>query len=626
MEIAIPLVVLAGTYIIANDDKKQGNKIKEGIDSTLKTSASTPTSSMQTSSQQNNSSDSSQTTDKNEIGGGRLNKPTNWPTQSKNIMPNEIYANNTYTNSNQTTDAYFIDAQRKIQQFNPPGSVANSSSPQMSLTGNVIDTNSFKHNNMVPFFGGKVKGCGADFNCRESRLDSMQGAGSQHITKKEQPMLFKPEKNLSNLSGAPNVNDFRQSRVNTSMKISNTLPWKQEKVGPGLNVGYNTKSVGGLNAGCGSRNDWLPKSVDDLRVKTNPKNSYSLSGYEGHGASRIKNALTTETHGKIEKNRPDTYYANGPDRWLTTTGANTKHTNQSQQMVQDTNRHNDEFSYFGASSGEKDAPTSRGNYSAPKRTNLPCAPIAPPNATNQNSGELNDYNKKSFENVHNNRSTNSQETVFGGLKGTVSALMAPVLDVLKPTRKEETIENARITGYVGGQVSQAPVFNPADRTKTTNREMTEGKLAGNHLHVTGQQHGGYHVTQPVLKGGQRTSTNTTYTGNAMAADAAAQRSYEAEYRQHNNTYKGNINRPNHGGMQVFNNSYNATIYKSANEYDRQPGHAAAPNSIPSTTTYGKLNGPEYNPRQSSVDENRIDASLLSAFKQNPYTQSLQSWA
>ena len=620
MEIAIPLVVLAGTYIIANDDKKRNHNVREGIDDTL---TSTDT---QSASESIDFTKSIQPTAKVTMLGGTLEKPSNWPVSNPEIKPTDIYSTNTYKNPNQTTDAYFQNASGKIQQFNPPGSVANSATPQISLTGDMIDASAFKHNNMVPFFGGKIKGTGPDFNCRESRLDSMQGAGSQNITKKEQATLFKPEKNLSHLSGTPNINDFRQSRVNTSMKIANVLPWQQEKVGPGLNVGYNTKSTGGLNAGCGSRNDWLPKNVDELRTKTNPKNSYSLSGYEGHGSSRIKNPVTVETHGKIEQYKPDTYYANGPDRWFTTTGVNIAQTNQAQQMVQDTNRHNTPFSYFGASSGEKDAPTARGNHSAPKRTNLPAAPLAPPKAISQNVGDLDDYNKKSFGNIHNNRSTSSQETVFGSIKGTVSALMTPVIDVLKPTKKEETIENARISGHVGGQVSQAPIFNPADRTKTTNREMTESKLAGNYLQPKKQQHGGYHVITPVLKGGQRTTTTTNYTGNAMAADAAAQRSYEAEYRQHNNIYKENESRPNPGGMQVFNNSCNATINKEAATYDRQPGHAAAPNSIPSTTTFGKLNGPEYNPRQSSVDENRIDSSLLNAFKQNPYTQSLQSWA
>ena len=422
------------------------------------------------------------------------------------------------------------------------------------------------------------------------------------------------------------MNDFRQSRVNTSLKRSNVLPWKQEKIGPGLNAGYNTEASGGLNAGMGARGNWLPKTVDDLRVETNPKQSYDLRGYEGHGVSSIKNPTTADTHGKIEKYRPDTYYANGPDRWLTTTAGQLAPTNQSEQMIQDTNRHNKPFSYFGASSGEKDAPTARGNYSAPKRTNLPSAPIAPPTATSQNSGELDDYNIKSFENAHNNRSTIKHDTIFGNIKGTVSALMTPVIDILKPTKKEETIDNVRITGHVGGIVPQTPMFNPGDRTKTTNREMTESKLAGNYLHVKGNQQGGYHVAQPFMKGGQRTSTSTTYIGNAMASDSAAQRSYEAEYRQHNNTYKCNINRPNHGGMQVFNNSQNITINKEDAKFKRSAGHMVGPNTIPSTETYGKLNGPEYNHKQACTSESRMDPAMLSAFKQNPYTQSLQSWA
>ena len=109
-----------------------------------------------------------------------------------------------------------------------------------------------------------------------------------------------------------------QSRVNSSMKISNVLPWKQEQVGPGLNKGFTANASGGLNSGMESRNNWLPKNVDDLRVKTNPKSSYNLTGYEGHAVSSIKNASTSESQGQVEKYRPDTYYVNGPDRWFTT--------------------------------------------------------------------------------------------------------------------------------------------------------------------------------------------------------------------------------------------------------------------------------------------------------------------
>ena len=41
-------------------------------------------------------------------------------------------------------------------------------------------------------------------------------------------------------------------------------------------------------------------------------------------------------------------------------------------------------------------------------------------------------------------------------------------------------------------------------------------------------------------------------------------------------------------------------------------------------TYGKLNAPSYN--NPKFDQQRIEPDLLNAFKENPYTQSLSSWA
>ena len=96
-------------------------------------------------------------------------------------------------------------------------------------------------------------------------------------------------------------------------------------------------------------------------------------------------------------------------------------------------------------------------------------------------------------------------------------------------------------------------------------------------------------------------------------------------RQHNND-KTQESGPNPGGMQMFNNSHNVTISKSVNKYNRHPGHMNGSNAIPSVSTYGKLNGPEYSSTQTHQDTTRIEPSLLSAFKENPYTQSLQSWA
>ena len=48
------------------------------------------------------------------------------------------------------------------------------------------------------------------------------------------------------------------------------------------------------------------------------------------------------------------------------------------------------------------------------------------------------------------------------------------------------------------------------------------------------------------------------------------------------------------------------------------------NTIPSKETYGKLNATSYN--NPEFDKQRIEPDLLNAFKENPYTQSLSSWA
>ena len=55
-----------------------------------------------------------------------------------------------------------------------------------------LESKQFKHNNMVPFNGGKVKGNTYHANIAESVLDNMIGSGSQVMKKIEQAPLFKP--------------------------------------------------------------------------------------------------------------------------------------------------------------------------------------------------------------------------------------------------------------------------------------------------------------------------------------------------------------------------------------------------------------------------------------------------
>ena len=144
------------------------------------------------------------------------------------------------------------------------------------------------------------------------------------IRKKAQAPLFAPQKNMGWAHGTPNMSDFFQSRVNPAMKMSNVKPFESQNVGPGLNRGYTTLGSGGFNSGMEARERWIAKSVDELRIKTNPKITFPGVML---GAKRAVQNRGIE--GKIEKYRPDTFYINGPERYFTTTGTR-KSSNRSQ--------------------------------------------------------------------------------------------------------------------------------------------------------------------------------------------------------------------------------------------------------------------------------------------------------
>ena len=190
-----------------------------------------------------------------------------------------------------------------------------------SLMGSKIDPSTFTHNNMEPYYGAKVRGISAGANMHENVLDNKVGSGSQFFSKTEQAPLFRPQDNMHLPNGMPNQNDFYQSRVLPSMKISNVKPWEEVRVGPGLDQGYSAQGTHGFNSGMESREKWIDRGVDELRVKTNPKLTYSLDGHQGPAAHYVQNAPTAETLGRMEKHLPDTFFVNTPDRWFTTPGA-----------------------------------------------------------------------------------------------------------------------------------------------------------------------------------------------------------------------------------------------------------------------------------------------------------------
>ena len=498
-----------------------------------------------------------------------------------------------------------------------------------SLTGSKIDPTAFTHNNMEPYYGAKVRGIAAGANMHENVLDNKVGSGSQFFSKTEQAPLFRPQDNMHLPNGMPNQNDFYQSRVLPSMKISNVKPWEEVRVGPGLDQGYSAQGTLGFNSGMEAREKWIDRGVDELRVKTNPKLSYSLDGHQGPAAHYVQNAPTAETLGRMEKHLPDTFFINTPDRWFTTTGAEKGETQRATEIDRESNRQTTTTEYFGAT-----APADGGaamyapkNFEDTRRQTYDGKPIINPYAAEKNIATESDFGRMSYKLTHNNRTT-VRPNEMGGIHGALKAVVAPLLDILKPSRKENVVGNARMYENARMPVPAAvtATFNPADRAPTTIKETTVGLVGFDHLNVERQAAAGYLISQNTPVETERATTSTDYLGAAGGSVTRMGNGlYNAAYNQRNNVNKTYKNITNHGSMSLFNSNTNVQIDRL--DADRVNNRASvmtnAPSSIPSIDIYGKMTMPQsYD--ESKLNE-RIQPDILNAFRQNPYTHSLQTY-
>ena len=609
MEIAIPLIALGGMYVVSNQTNENSNK-KEirksnqenftnmGIRSNLgvKTDNYLPNTNI---------------------------PPQNFPVSNINQLVDTVQE---YPNPNTATDKYFNQNlyEQKVRNNIP---VSQTIQDIYSISGNYLNSEQFKHNNMVPFNGGKVKGRTYDMNITESVLDNMIGSGSQVIKKIEQAPLFKPESNMQWAYGMPNQSDFYQSRVNPAMKNNNVKPFDTIMVGPGLDKGYGVDGSNGYNSGMEARDKWLPKTIDQLRVDTNPKLEYELINHEGPANSFIKTAPTSQMLGRIEKNRPDTFFINTQDRWLTTTGAEKGETLRSIQEM-GVIRRNDIVSDYKGPAGPADIKAGHApeNFQPSRREQLPCLDINP--STAKGRGPITDGENflRSHTNYENNRSTIRQpDTLRSGFGGAIGAVIAPIMDIFKPTRKDETINNIRIYGEATGSVPKSYVYNPSDTTSTTVKETT---LYSQNFNINNQKEGMYVNNYTAPDNTQRDSTSCEYyTAAGGYSTGYGDMNYDAAYRQHNNDIKSQtvVNRPNQGGTQIFNQQMHLSTIKS--DSDRldgrvNPAFSKLSGLPPSVQTYGAIRTPQYYNECAGCD--RIQPDILNAFKNNPYTHSLTS--
>jgi hypothetical protein len=527
-------------------------------------------------------------------------------------LPNGVY-----------TDKYF----NPVSSGNINGNVngnSSASSHYHSLTGKTVNSSYFEHNNMVPFFGSHVRTAQIDFNANESVLDNMNGSGAQIITKSEQSPLFSPHENLQYAYGAPNNSDFYQSRVNVGTAMNNVKPFGEMHVGPGLGLGYTTEGMGGYNSGMSMREQWVDRGVDDLRVATKPKASgLSSLGREGPATSYIKNMGNI---GSMEKNRPERSFDIGPDRLFTTTGVEKGQTLHSIPIDRFVNRPETTTDYAGGAGFQTEAPYITGEYMPSTNIELGDVPFNVANANSRGYANDADYGIKSKTAYPNNRSVNHQDSYYGMVGGAIGSVVAPILDALRPSRRQNTIGNLRPYQNVKSAVGQSYLFNPNDRPTTTIRETTENSKFN--LNVNGTQKGAYSVAiQQPIHNERDTTTDFFYAGNSGAGERSRQpRPYDAEYNQRNNDNKSStVSAYKTGGnMKLLNSDINMTgVAKDDYLKNTRAVNPNMPYQSPNMAGYGQLQGSN-NGLFDGIQMERNTPDILSNLKNNPYAINMAS--
>lgn len=348
-----------------------------------------------------------------------------------------------------------------------------------SLSGNTIRANEFTHNNMVPFYGGRVKQ-NMRASANNSVLDTFTGAGYTQIAKKEVETMFDYQRPFGNPFGLESSTDFIESRINTPRNRAGERPFEPTRVGPGVNEGYGMLGKGGFQQ-LEINEIMRPKTTDELRVANNPKVSYDQPVVPG--ARFVTNPA--DNPGEVRHYRPDKFYI---DPTLSRAGiagpadGTWKETSRSIQVLKHQTREDTTKESFGPAAGQDTYQSYvAGSYRTPMTQQFGGAGFRNADSTAWYTPDVAspeaDYGRSSFENRPNERTATSERTMGLNLAPADTG-QVPVhyTDDARPTRR---IENEDGTtdfgpGYLGaGGAPSVTVWDPNDVARTTVRETTE---------------------------------------------------------------------------------------------------------------------------------------------------------
>lgn len=554
----------------------------------------------------------------------------------------------------------------------------------------------FTHQNMVPFFGSHITQV-TDEKANRSILENHTGAGYYDYYKKEPKPLFKPTKDLSIQYGTQNENTEIQNRIIPTMYRQNELPFEQIIVGPSLNGGFNELPTGGFHPD--TRDYIMPKNIDQLRPLSKPQISY-----KGRVVSGSAPVTRLGSIGKVEKYHPDAFFINSPDRYLTGQASVLRESKRPFVISKDTNRKNSRSYAGSAAPAIKKNIEARADYKKSTKQNflndyLRNTYYADGWTIDECSNEqgVGDYGKSATSLPANERDITGKRTHTTNLQAYVKAVIAPLLDVMKTTRKENVEGNIRQTGNFGnGQLMKnvvwdandvlrttiketslhdnnggymganqkgvvwdsndtlktttkettvdhgvvnnlkgpikLTVYDPNDIPKTTTKETTvdSGDRTGNIGNLQ-SRNGGYMTNPQEMPNTSRQFQSVEYTGVANSYLHKPE-SYDSDYNARINevkegTLQGRYPTPVKDKLIRGSDTINVKFNKIEGDYinTRENSSTKVYNSIPQLIPCAYTTEKNYY-KDEELLLARIEPETLNAFRSNPYTQSLSSYA
>jgi len=348
------------------------------------------------------------------------------------------------------------------------------------LSGKKIASNEFTHNNMSPFFGGKVRQ-NVGPNTNTGILDSYTGAGATIIAKKEVETMFNTGQTpYGNPFGSEDNTDFVQSRINNPRNRAGEKPFEPVRVAPAVNEGFGSTGKGGFQQY--EVNESMMKNIrrtDDLRTADKPKLTYDRPVVPG--ANFVKKSA--DDAGEVRKYKPDAFFIDeSGERYVGAFAQDIqKEAVRPVQVMKHTARPETSVEYIGAGAAQGFGDSYvTGSYRTPMAQQYGGAGYRNADATNfyttnPDAPEA-DYGRSSIEIRPNERAATGERTMGLNLvpadTGNVTVHYA---DPSRPTRREETSGNIRQTGTPVGYAGGAPavtVWDPNDVARTTVKETT----------------------------------------------------------------------------------------------------------------------------------------------------------